>query len=92
MKKETYCSANLIKIIQGGAFNIETDRVTCFDSKMIEAFAARPDVDVNVVFTYGGKRLKVTIPAGYNVKTLLDSNGYCGFLRLLSILGGEELK
>ncbi len=83
---------NVAAAPQGGAFNIETDRVTCFDSKMIEAFAARPDVDVNVVFTYGGKRLKVTIPAGYNVKTLLDSNGYCGFLRLLSILGGEELK
>lgn len=74
-----------------GAFNIETDRVSCFDSKMIQAFAARPDIDVNVVFTYGGKKLKVVIPAGYDVSKLLDENGYCGFLRLLALLGGTEL-
>ncbi len=74
-----------------GAFNIETDRVSCFDSKMIQAFAARPDIDVNVVFTYGGKKLKVVIPAGYDVSKLLDENGYCGFLRLLALLGGTEM-
>ncbi len=75
----------------GGALNIETDRVACFDSKMMEAIAARSDIDVNVVFTYGGKKLKVTIPAGYDVRSLLDANGYCGFLRLMAILGASEL-
>ena len=75
----------------GGAFNIETDRVACFDTKMIEAISARSDIDVNVVFTYGGKKLKVTIPAGYDVRSLLDANGYCGFLRLMAILGASEL-
>jgi hypothetical protein len=75
----------------GGAFNIQTDKVACFDRKMIEAFAARPDVDVNVVFTYGGRKLKVVIPAGFDVRTLLDEFGYCGFLRLMSILGASEL-
>jgi hypothetical protein len=75
----------------GGAFNIETDRVACFDTKMIEAIEARPDIDVNVVFTYGGKKLKVTIPAGYNVRSLLDASGYCGFLKLLAVLGATEL-
>ncbi len=74
-----------------GAFNIETDRVSCFDRTMIEAIAARPDIDVNVVFTYGGKKLKVTIPAGYNVRSLLDEGGYCGFLRLMALLGATEL-
>lgn len=75
----------------GGAFNIETDRVSCFDRNMIEAIASRPDIDVNVVFTYGGKKLKVTIPAGYNVRSLLDEGGYCGFLRLMALLGATEL-
>jgi hypothetical protein len=74
-----------------GALNIETDRIACLDSAMIEALALRSDIDVNVVFTYGGKRLKVTIPAGYNVRSLLDNFGYCGFLRLMSILGSTEL-
>lgn len=75
----------------GGAFNIQTDRVSFLDKNMIAAFAARPDIDVNVVFTYNGKKMKVVIPAGYDVKTLLDSNGYCGFLRLMALLGGTEL-
>jgi len=88
--KESIIS-NVAAAPQGGAMNIETDRVACFDKKMIEAIAARPDIDVNVVFTYGGKRLKVTIPAGYDVNSLLDKGGYCGFLRLMSILGSTEL-
>lgn len=75
-----------------GAFNIETDRVTFLDRSMIEAIAARPDIDVNVVFMYGGRKIKVRIPAGYNVRSLLDSNGYCGFLRLLSLLGEADAK
>ncbi|WP_022775994.1 hypothetical protein [Butyrivibrio sp. AE2015] len=83
--------ANVAAAPEGGAFNIQTDRVSCFDKKMIQAFASRPDIDVNVVFTYGGKKLKVTIPAGYDVNKLLDDNGYCGFLRLMSILGATEL-
>ena len=65
--------------------------VACLDSKMIAAIASRPDIDVNVVFTYGGKKLKVTIPAGYDVSKLLDEYGYCGFLSLMSILGSTEL-
>ena len=83
--------ANVAAAPEGGAFNIQTDRVSCFDKKMIQAFASRPDIDVNVVFTYGGKKLKVTIPAGYDVSKLLDEHGYCGFLRLMSILGSTEL-
>jgi len=88
--KESIIS-NVAATPQGGAMNIETDRVACLDSKMIAAIASRPDIDVNVVFTYGGKKLKVTIPAGYDVSKLLDEYGYCGFLRLMSILGSTEL-
>ncbi|MBE5837123.1 hypothetical protein [Butyrivibrio sp.] len=88
--KESIIS-NVAAAPQGGAMNIETDRVACLDSKMIAAIASRPDIDVNVVFTYGGKKLKVTIPAGYDVNSLLDEYGYCGFLRLMSILGSTEL-
>ncbi len=83
--------ANVAAAPEGGAFNIQTDRVSCFDRTMIQAFASRSDIDINVVFTYGGKKLKVTIPAGYDVNKLLDDNGYCGFLRLMSILGSTEL-
>ncbi len=83
---------NVATAPKNGAFNIKTDRVSYFDSTMIEAFAARPDIDINVVFTYGGKKLKVVIPAGYDVKKLLDSTGKVGFLRLMELLGSTELK
>ena len=58
---------------------------------MIETFATRKDIDINVVFTHNGKKMKVTIPAGYDMYSILDEYGYCGFLRLLSIFGGTEL-
>lgn len=83
--------ANVASVPANGAYNIVTDKPSVFDSKMMDAIAARNDIDVNVVFNYGGRRYKVVIPAGYNVKSLLDSNGYCGFLRLLALLGGEVI-
>ena len=82
---------NIATAPANGAFIIETNGVSVFDAAMMEAFASRPDVDVNVMFTHNGVRYLVTIPAGYNVKSLLDSNGYCGYLRLMSILGGVTI-
>ncbi|WP_027205113.1 hypothetical protein [Butyrivibrio fibrisolvens] len=74
-----------------GALVIETDRVATLDRSMIETLATRSDIEVNIVFTYNGKKFKIVIPAGYDVESLLDENGYCGFLRLMSILGADEV-
>ena len=71
----------------GGNLVIETNEVSCFDAAMIETLASRNDISVNVVFKYNGQKMLVVIPAGYNVKDLLDENGYCGFLRLADRLG-----
>ncbi|WP_034446296.1 hypothetical protein [Butyrivibrio sp. AE2032] len=83
--------SNVASVPAGGALNLVTDQPSLFDSKMVDAMMARSDIDVNVVFGYGGKTYKVVIPAGYNIRGLLDSNGYCGFLRLLAILGGTVI-
>ena len=83
--------SSVASVPANGAFNIVTDRVACLDAGMIEALSARSDIDINVVFAYGGKQIKVTIPAGYDLSTLLDEYGYCGFLRLMSILGYTEI-
>jgi len=80
---------NVASVPANGALNLVTDKPSVIDYKMVEALSARSDIDVNVVFNYGGKRYKVVIPAGYDMKSLLDKNGYCGFLRLLAVLGGE---
>lgn len=83
--------SNVANVPANGAFNIITDQVACLDAGMISALSTRPDIDINIVFNYGGKQMKVTIPAGYDLNSLLDEFGYCGFLRLMSILGATEL-
>ena len=71
----------------GTTLRLETDQPATLDINMIEAIASNPTIDVEVLYTYGGLKYRVVIPAGYNVRSLLDANGYCGFLRLASILG-----
>lgn len=82
---------NITSAPTGGALNLVTDQPSLMDRAMAEAIMARSDIDVNLVFGYGGKTFKVVIPAGYDVSSLLDANGFVGFLRILAILGGEIL-
>ena len=77
----------VLTVPAGGVAVIETNEVATLDKNMIAAMASRPDVAYNIVFKFGGLKMRVVIPAGYNVKELLDANGYCGFLRLAQILG-----
>ena len=67
---------------QGGIVRLETAAVSCIDKTMMAALAERPDVTLEVVFPYAGNTLDVTVPAGTDVMSLLDENGYCGFLYL----------
>ena len=83
---------NIAATPAGTTLRLETDRVSVFDKTMIEAIASNPTIDVEVLFTYNGQKVRVVIPAGYDVRTLLDSNGYCGFLRLASILGSQTVE
>ncbi len=81
--------SNISATPAGGLFRVETDRIATFDRTMLEAFAKKGNVDLEVLFPLGGKMFSVMIPAGTDINKLLDDKGYCGFLRLLSILGGE---
>ena len=75
-----------------GEVVIETNTIACLDRNMIQSFAQRSDVAISIVFkNKEGQKLKVTIPAGYNVTTLLDSNGYCGYMHLVDIFGATVL-
>lgn len=67
---------------QGGIVRLETAAVSCIDKTMMAALAERSDVTLEVVFPYAGNTLDVTVPAGTDVMSLLDENGYCGFLYL----------
>ena len=47
----------------------------------------RNDLTVVVRFRYLGKRWRVVVPAGYAVQTLLNQEGYSGFLYLSAVFG-----
>ena len=79
-------------VAAGGNLVLETNEVACFDRAMIETFAERNDVSYSIVFKDAGVKKLVIIPAGYDVRSLLDENGYCGFLRLAGILGYTVLE
>jgi hypothetical protein len=78
-------------IPQGGAFVLDVDQVGCFNTGIIEILEQRRDIEVTVIFVNEGQRTKVVIPAGYDVRQLLDENGYCGFLRLAGLLGSTPV-
>ncbi|MBR4668372.1 MAG: hypothetical protein IKO76_06415 [Butyrivibrio sp.] len=82
---------NINKTPAGSSLRIETNKVACFDTKMLETFANK-NIDVEVLFPIGGQKFRVVIPKGYDIKKLLDPKGYCGFLRLVSILGAQAVK
>ena len=86
--KETVIK-NINATPSGGLLRIETDKVACFDRAMLEAFAKKGNVDMEVIFPVGGKKISVMIPMGIDINELLDEKGYAGFLRLLAIIGGE---
>ncbi len=75
----------------GGVLQIEVDTMACLDRTMLNALSSRSDVSMEIVFMSGGKKLRVVIPAGYNIEDLLDEKGYCGFLRLAEILKATEV-
>lgn len=87
-------SANKIKETpMFGTVNIETSSWNSFGLGMRDALTARPDVTLKVSFLsggYKGKRLKLTIPAGYDIDSLYDKNGFCGLCHAGTILGYDQ--
>ena len=71
----------------GGVAVIETNDLSVLDRNIIAAMESRPDVAINIIFKHDGVKKRVVIPAGYNVRQLLDENGFCGYLKLAEMLG-----
>lgn len=86
---------NIIKSIndapQNGTVAVNTEIWTCYNREIIDALSQRPDVTLVTNYRYNHVDYTVTIPAGYEVDTLLDENGYCGFRHLDQVLGGSEI-
>lgn len=75
---------------QGATVKIETSRWISFHKMVMQALADRPDVSLEVSFLdgeYKGNRTSFTIPAGTDTLSLLDENGFSGFLYLAGKFG-----
>ena len=82
---------NIASTPEGGVLRIETDSVSCFDEAMLEAFEANGNIDIELIFMHKGQRMRIFIPRGTNIRSLLDEKGYCGYLRLAEILGAQTI-
>lgn len=85
-------SEQILDAPQGGEVFIETETWVSFSRAVMEALAARPDVSLTVEYLYEGKYYTLTIPAGYDVMSLLDENGYAGFRWVDMFVGGHEIE
>ena len=47
---------------------------------------------VQITFIYQAERYRVDIPAGADYMSLVDENGYCGFLNLMAHFGGTKIQ
>lgn len=86
--------AKVEKASENESITIDTEIWTCFNKPVIEALKNRQDVTTTVNFKYKGTAYTFTIPAGYGSEQLdglLDENGYCGFMYLVSVFGGQEI-
>ncbi|MBO4900695.1 MAG: hypothetical protein J5509_10450 [Lachnospiraceae bacterium] len=80
----------ITKAGQNATVEISTARWISFHKSVFDALAARPDVTLKINFLsdgYKGDPMSVTIPAGSDVSSLPDANGYAGFKYLAGIFG-----
>ncbi|SEP86187.1 hypothetical protein [Butyrivibrio sp. TB] len=78
------------KADKGATVKIETSKWISFHKMVMQALADRPDVSLEVSFLdgeYKGNRISFIIPAGTDTLSLLDDNGFAGFLYLAGKLG-----
>ena len=74
-----------------GKVVIDTEDWYCFNRTLAEKIADRKDVAVTITYKYQGKKYEVTIPAGSDIVSLLDENGFVGFRYLDAVFGGREI-
>ena len=71
----------------GAVLEVDGKNWMSFDRSTMEELSKRNDLTVVVRFRYLGKRWRVVVPAGYAVQTLLNQEGYTGFLYLSAVFG-----
>lgn len=83
--------AQLEKAPVNGKVIIDTKDWYCFNRTLAEKVTSMKEVDVTVKYGYQGKKYEVTIPAGSDIVSLLDENGFVGFRYLDAVFGGRKI-
>lgn len=73
-----------------GPITIATDTWISFNRPVMQAIEDTGKETV-VRYRYRGTVYETVIPAGYPATSLLNADGYCGFLHLQSMFGSESL-
>ncbi len=58
---------------------VDTDRWISFDRRVLDAIKERSDVSILIRYRDQGEEHQVLLPAGADVRSLEDENGFCGF-------------
>ena len=85
--KET---ADAIANAQQPTVVIDAKMWVSFNRTVFEAIKSRPDVAVTVNYSYEGQKYVLQIPAGVNVDTLMDENGFGGFRYIDKVLSTKD--
>ena len=72
---------------EGETLTIDTTKWVSFNKATVDCIASRPDLTVVVNYRYQGEACTVTIPAGSNIASLVNEEGYVGFEYLGQNLG-----
>lgn len=71
---------------------IITDKWISFYSPVWDELAKRPDVALTIDYRYQGHAYEVKVPAGADVQSMKNYEGYIGFLYLSGKFGRQEIK
>lgn len=80
------CAAGMIREAQPAEqVVVDTDRWISFDKRVLDAIKERADVSILIRYFDRGEEHQVLLPAGVDVSSLEDENGFCGFRYLSQI-------
>ena len=68
----------------GATVTIDTSTWNSFYRSVMDTLSDRPDLTLVIEYTDAGNRRQITIPAGTDITSLIDDNGYTGFDFLVS--------
>ena len=73
---------SIIKAPAGSIIDVDTKLWLSFSQDVAIALQKNPNVTVNIKFIFDGYRFQITIPAGYDLMSKINHDGFVGFAYL----------